>query len=162
MEKKLASDGSKIDLGVRIAASEGIDLDQITVNLYNGNLQSLPASIGAINKLNVSVLRAILHYHNVSHDGTKEELALRVYLLRANRKNLIHYHLRKGLLELVHKTEEFIHIQISDGLLSPIRHTKRRMFETQQEASISEKNPRQIYEKIPVCMRKAFYLYHRE
>lgn len=144
LEKKLPTDGSKIDLGVRIAASEGVDLDQITISLYDGNLQSLPVSIGAINKLNVSVLRAILHYHNVSHDGTKEELALRVYLLRANRKNLIHYHLKKGLLELIHKAEDFIHIQISDGLLSPTRHTKRRTFETQQEPSISEKNPRQM------------------
>ena len=144
LEKKLSSDGSKIDLGVRIAASEGVDLDQITAQLYDGNLQSLPVSVAAINKLNVSVLRAILHYHNISHDGTKKELALRVYLLRANRKNLIHYHLKRGLLELIHKAEDFIHLQISDGLLSPTRHIKRRKFETRQEASVSEKNPRQM------------------
>ena len=50
--------------------------------LYNGSLQSVPSTIPLISKLSVRVLRAVLHTHGLLSCGNKDEIAIRVYLLK--------------------------------------------------------------------------------
>ena len=51
-------------------------------HLYTGKLTDIPKAVTAINHLPVAELRRILHYHGFPIIGTKDQLALRVYLLR--------------------------------------------------------------------------------
>ena len=51
--------------------------------LYNENLQKLPVTAASLAQLNFGYFRCILHYHNVSAMGTKDELVLKVALLRS-------------------------------------------------------------------------------
>ena len=50
--------------------------------LYTGRLSDIPKAVTAINHLPVANLREILHHHGFQIFGTKDQLALRVYLLR--------------------------------------------------------------------------------
>ena len=53
--------------------------------LYSGALPDIPTSIAAINRLTIPVLRAILKHHKIPNIGIKENLVMRVFLLRHNR-----------------------------------------------------------------------------
>ena len=53
-----------------------------TAKLYSGKLATLPKTISAISNMSVAKLRKVLHYHGFSALGNKDQLALRVYLLR--------------------------------------------------------------------------------
>ena len=53
--------------------------------LYSGDLVAIPTSIAAINHLTIPVLRAILKHHKIPSIGIKENLVMRVFLLRHNR-----------------------------------------------------------------------------
>ena len=143
-KKKISIEGSKLDLGLRIASSDNIDLTDIDVTFYDGNLNSVPQSMGGINNLSIPVLRAILAYHNISHYGAKDELGLRVYLLRANRKHLIHYNVKKALLDLIHIVEQLICLQVSQRILMQHLTIKQRKFATLQTAELSLFNPRKM------------------
>ena len=50
--------------------------------LYTGKLIDIPTTIAAINHLSVAKLREILCCHGFPILGTKDQLALRVYLLK--------------------------------------------------------------------------------
>ena len=56
--------------------------------LYNGSLHSVPSTLPLITKLSVHVLRAILHTHSLLSCGNKDELAIRVYLLKHGKQTL--------------------------------------------------------------------------
>lgn len=49
---------------------------------FTGSFSSVPSTASAINCLTVGKLRQILRYYNMPVFGTKDELSLRVYLLR--------------------------------------------------------------------------------
>ncbi len=49
---------------------------------YSGRLNHIPKVVSAINSLSVAKLREILHYHGFPVGGNKDQLTLRVYLLR--------------------------------------------------------------------------------
>ena len=51
---------------------------------YNGNRSSIPTTTTAISRLTVAYLKSILAYHHLPVLGSKEQLVLRVYLLRHN------------------------------------------------------------------------------
>ena len=51
-------------------------------HVYAGKLRDIPTTIAGINRLSVAELREILHFHGYPVLGTKDQLALRVYLMR--------------------------------------------------------------------------------
>ncbi len=55
---------------------------------YSGSVQSLPEDITAIKKFPVTLLKFILKYHGITYKGTKDQLVLRVFLLRHRRHHL--------------------------------------------------------------------------
>ena len=53
---------------------------------YSGNLEEIPVSLSKINNsLTIPRLRSILKVHNLPLTGTKDQLVMRVYLLRCNK-----------------------------------------------------------------------------
>lgn len=72
---------TKLHLVKLISQHNGKELPVIPV-LYSGNLSQVPTTISAISKLPVRKLRAILHHHRHLTCGQKEELVVRVCLLR--------------------------------------------------------------------------------
>ena len=69
-----------------IAAKKGEEPPQSPANSdYSGKLLSIPISTTAISRLTIAYLRSVLAYHHLPLLGTKEQLVLRVYLLRHNK-----------------------------------------------------------------------------
>ena len=66
-----------------IVEKTGVEPPEINTSLqYNGNLSSLPTSTSGLNRLTIPKLRCILQHHGYTPIGTKDQLVLRVYLLR--------------------------------------------------------------------------------
>ena len=74
----------------------------------NGNLSSIPSSLAGLSHLTLPKLRSILKYHHISHIGPKEQLVLRVYLLRQNRSVAAPAREEGQLTDLVHLMYEVI------------------------------------------------------
>jgi len=91
--------------------------------LYNGDMKTIPTTLPHINKLSVRKLRAIAHQHGVLTCGTKEELSVRVYLLKHGKKDCMFQRERKLLLDLIRITEELIY-QESHLKLRAIQHAR--------------------------------------
>lgn len=53
-------------------------------DLHYGKIGSIPNSTAGMMRLSVAQLRAILRKHQILHLGTKEELIMRVWLLKAD------------------------------------------------------------------------------
>lgn len=68
-----------------IAQKRGISEPANSLPLYSSRITSLPTSTSAISHMPVAQLRAVLQHHNVSVSGTKDQLVLKVYLLRHGR-----------------------------------------------------------------------------
>ena len=118
-ENNLSTIGTKLDLAERLAKHLGVNLDHETP-LYVGDLNSIQ-----IRRLSAAKLRAILQFHNVSTLGTKDQLTLKVSLLRANRRHLIHSNELKRLLELINITNMLISREVELAILygTPILQT---------------------------------------
>ena len=74
---------TKHQLVTLIANSKGEkEPDNSGVALYSGRLLNVPTTVKKINQLPVAKLREILHFHKLPLLGTKDQLSLRVYLLK--------------------------------------------------------------------------------
>lgn len=82
VQKKLEPTGNKVDLVKRLSKVYPFEELEDNPKLYNGDLKSVPSTISGFNRLNVAHLREILRHHGILEDGAKEELVLRVGLLK--------------------------------------------------------------------------------
>ena len=74
---------AKHQLAEIIAEKTGVVPPKIDTSVqYNGNLTVLPTSTSGLNHLTIAKLRCILQYHGFAPVGSKDQLVLRVYLLR--------------------------------------------------------------------------------
>ena len=70
---------------------------------YCGRVQDIPTAITKIyNSMTIPHLRTILKYHGLPHIGTKEQLVMRVYLLRHNKSAAAAAREEEQLRDLVH------------------------------------------------------------
>lgn len=76
---------------------------------YNGNLSSFAADVSNLSNCSIFKLRSILKYHNLNYGGTKDELIMRVFLLRPKRSYLI---LESTINKLVKGAEKAVSIII--------------------------------------------------
>ena len=82
--KKLLETGKKHELVERIAkATEEERSWTGSCSIYGGNLSEVPSSVAQLNKQPVRFLRAVLRFHGYCPLGTKDELIIRVGLLKA-------------------------------------------------------------------------------
>ena len=74
-----------------------------SITQYCGKVQDIPTAITRINNtMTIPHLRSILKYHDLPHIGTKEQLVMRVYLLRHNKSAAAAAREEEQLRDLIH------------------------------------------------------------
>ena len=116
---------TKLDLVKVILQHNGKEPPAIPV-LYNGNLSQVPTTISAISKLPVRKLRAILHHHGHLTCGQKEELVVRVCLLRHDNTRQMFKKDRDALLDLIKMCEDLIITQLQRDRIT--HHRRQRTY----------------------------------
>ena len=133
------SKASKARLVERIANKKHIEEPPFIE--YNGNLRSVPNNLTELSKLSTSVLRRILKYHNITTSGKKDELVIRVFLLRNNRSYLCCYEEEQAIEHLLQVAEDLIFEEQSLYLNRDyqVTHTQRRFSSFRNKVSLGPK-----------------------
>ncbi len=97
------------------------------VPLFSGNLTAIPTTTSAICRLAVRKLLAILHHHGYPTRGGKDQLTIRVYLLRHNHQHAMFAKEERELQQLVNILQELVLTEREANLL---HIKKRRTFST--------------------------------
>ena len=85
-----------------IALKNGEQLPDDNYASYSGKLDEIPTSTSKIsNSLTLPFLRSILKFHNLPVSGTKDQLVMRVYLLRHNKTAAVTTREEKQVLDLI-------------------------------------------------------------
>ena len=87
-KKGLSAKGIKHELVRRVALHDGEKEGNTFQPSYNGDISSLPQSIGDLKKLPIATLKHILKSHALSICGKKDDLVLRVFLLKHGRSSV--------------------------------------------------------------------------
>ena len=103
---------------------------QYTQPLYHGNLSAVPCTTSAINKLTVHELRAILKHHGYSTIGSKDQLTLRVFMLRQNKRVGITAREEEQLKDLIYLTYNLIHEQRKLSITSHVYRKRTYTLQT--------------------------------
>ena len=109
---------------------------------YDGKLSSLPHSVTELSKMSVYRLREILRFHNILDCGTKDELVLRIGMLRVGRSYLAFHKELEAIFNIVTATRTIILIEKDMYLEDPTIIHKRRKFSTPLNPSVSTSRPR--------------------
>lgn len=99
-QRGLSTDGKKHELTKRLVETLKLPLPEDLLS-YNGEVNTIPDTISEIWKLSVFQLKEILNYHNVLTCGTKDELVLRLVIIKAERPHLALRKERDGLINLI-------------------------------------------------------------
>ena len=121
-------------------------LPQLTINadaIYDGNLHQLPVNVTSLAKLNVGNLRSLLRYHNITSKGTKDELVLKIALLRSGRKHLINFNEKSRLRKLLFTIQMLISEEVKMSTATP-SVVIRRKFQSPLQPEITSKKPRKM------------------
>ena len=85
-----------------IAQKNGEQLPDDNYMHYSGKLDEIPTSRSKIsNSLSLPYLRSILKFHNLPMSGTKDQVVMRVYLLRHNKTAAVTIREEKQVRDLV-------------------------------------------------------------
>ena len=137
----ISSEGKKHECVLRIMEKSGEEQPP-SIDAYDGNLISVPESITEIRKLSGYRLREILRYHNVLDCGTKDELALRVGMLRAGRSYLAFHKELEAIFDMITATKTLVRLQKEMYFEDPKIIHKRRKYSTPLTPSVSTSRPR--------------------
>ena len=122
---------AKHDLAKLICETKGEPCPpDYTQPLYHGKLSAVPCTTSAINKLTIHELRAILKHHGYSTIGTKDQLILRVFMLRHNKRVGITAREEEQLKDLVQLTYKLIYEQRKLSLNSHIYRKRTYTLQT--------------------------------
>ena len=80
-------------------------------SFYSGRLSSVPPTTAGVQRLSIAKLRSILKYHNLPPYGVKDQLVVKVVLLRQGRTAAVSAREEKQLKDLIHMTNCLIHEQ---------------------------------------------------
>ena len=141
LQKKLPAEGKKHDCVKCLVEKMECELLP-PLNVYSGQLDSLPNSISEISKLSVYKLREILRFHNILDCSTEDELAIRVGMLKSGRAYLAFQKEQEAIVNLVTAVTSLIAAEKSLYLADPRILHKRRAFSTPAQSSLSTKRPR--------------------
>ena len=113
--------------------------------LYNGKLACVPSTLSGISQLSVSTLRAILDFHGFSMVGSKEELALRVHLLRQGRSAGMFIQQENQLRDFIAIVQQLVIEEQRIHAASPYLHMNRQQsFATSSFSSTLVELPRHV------------------
>ena len=117
-----------------VAEKTGVVPPKIDATLqYNGNLTALPTSTAGLNRLTIAKLRYILRHHGFAPIGSKDQLVLKVYLLRHVKITAIVAQERDRIKRLVGMCNQIILAQRS-------LHIKHHIYR-RRKYTLQKKNP---------------------
>ena len=137
----MSAEGKKHQLAKRLVESQNLPLPP-SLEKYNGDLELVPHSVTELAKLFIFKLREILHFHNVLDCGTKDELAIRVAMVKSRRSHLAFMREYHALKNLVTAARTLIQFEKQMYLINPKIIVKKRKFPTQSSPTISTSRPR--------------------
>ena len=140
-QKKLPPEGKKHECVKHLVEKMECAPPQ-PLNVYSGELNSVPESIAEISKLSVYNLREILRFHNILDCGTKDELIIKVGMLKSGRGYLAFHKELEAMVDLVAAITSIIAAEKLMYLQDPRILHKRRKFATPTASSVSKKRPR--------------------
>ncbi len=131
----VASSLVKHDL-VKLIADKNEEPSPLPEVLYSGKLVTVPSTTKALSRVPVSKLRAVLSSHAFPTMGNKEELVIRVFLLKENRVSAMFAREQGQFKELISIIEDLILAEReASSLQSACTHTYRRRAFTQTTCS---------------------------
>ncbi|VDI33128.1 Hypothetical predicted protein [Mytilus galloprovincialis] len=83
-----AMKSSKTELVKNIAQSKALTVPP-DVDTYDASLSDISMDLNSLTNLSIFQLKSILKYHNLNYRGTKDELVMKVFLLRHKRSYMI-------------------------------------------------------------------------
>ena len=101
---------------VRLLCQQKGEAPPPTPILYNGNLSSLPSTLPSIRKLSVRSLWAILNIHGILICGNKDQIVIRVFLLKHSRLSAIFGREKQAFEDLIKLVEELIFVQLRQNI----------------------------------------------
>ena len=129
-EHNLPFKGPKFVLTKAIAQSRGeVHPQEFKVN-YHGNLEGLPKTVAALKKLPIACLQFILKMHNQPITGDKDNLVLRLFLLRNGRGHLVSYWEVREITKIIGMTKKAILHQIQEEVLNLSEVRCKRKYST--------------------------------
>jgi len=140
-KEKLSTEGKKHDFVERLVNKTN-STKPPPLQVYNGILLNIPDSLTDIAKLSIYRVREILRYHNVLDCGTKDELVVRVGMVKGRRKYLTFHRESEAIRNIITATRNIIIAQKSLYLEDPIVIHKRRKFTSKCGPSIQKERPR--------------------
>lgn len=118
LAKRISFVGKKHELVAKLAEEKDANRD---VCIYDGIISNVPSSVSPLNKQPVRYLRAVLSHHGILGVGAKEELIIRIGLLKCGQQQVVFSRERKALVELISMFKELLGIegkQNRQGLLT--------------------------------------------
>ena len=130
-EKEVQCSGAKHLLVKRLASVDSSSPSPVLEG-YSGDISTIPTAAKEIQKLTVGRLKAILHYHNIPTEGSKDQLVLRVLAVRTGTTHLLFERELKALEDLINVSK------IRDRVVY-----RERSFQRDTTPSLSETRPRE-------------------
>lgn len=125
----LSIEGKKHECVKRLSHKRGCAKPPPLVE-YNGDILCIPDSVTEIAKMSVYRLREILRVHNVLDSGNKDELVVRVGMVRGGRSYLAFHRELEAIRNIINATRTLIIAEKSLYLEDPKVIHKRRKFAT--------------------------------
>ena len=120
--------GPKCVLVKTIAKAEGqAQPKDFKVN-YSGNLSTLPKTVAELKKLPIASLQFILRQHNLPISGKKDDLVLRLFLLRNRRSHLTSYWEVQEIKRLIGIAKTILFHQMREDVINLPDVRRRRKF----------------------------------
>ena len=110
---------------------------EISSKLYDGNLSSLPTSLSGLSHLTIPKLKSILSYHHMPVVGKKDQLVLRVHMIRHNRSDAVTAREEKQLEDLVSMVRTIIRKQKSLTITHHIYRSRKYSLQKSESHFIS-------------------------
>ncbi len=112
--------------------------------LYDGKLATIPSTLAGIRRMSVGKLRAILHHHGYPTMGNKDQLVIRVILLRQGKSSDMFQMEERQLKDLVKICDQII-LEERRLYLRKVNHTyRRRTFASHSSQSSTVSLPQHV------------------
>lgn len=134
--------GAKHELVERLVLAEGGKEPQVHF-FYNGDVKSLPSTTSSLGELTSGQLRSILRKHDLPTCGVKEELVIRILLLKFNKLSLCFHREKNALLDLVGMAKNVMYNEKRYDVVHEVtKIIRKRKFSTPEEQCLSSPRPR--------------------
>ena len=115
----------------------------MALDAFQGDLSQIPVAVDEMKKLPVHELKDILKFYGIPWSGSKDEIVLRVLVLRTGNTHLLLGRERQALIELITIAKHLINAQRELDVISNEFLVRRRAFSTPEGPKVSEDRPRE-------------------